>query len=166
MPLTRARLQELLKYNQRTGEFTWLQDRPHRSAGSLAGCFDTSTGYTRIGVDGALYLAHRLAFLYVTGRYPRNETDHKNGDRVDNRWCNLRRATTGTNKLNQCLYSSNTSGFNGVLWNERRKRWIAFARLKYKHYHLGSFIEFEDAKSARVKFNRENGFTKRHGVSA
>lgn len=102
--LTHARLKELLKYNRRTGEFTWLVDRGgvtrRIKAGSLAGHIEKN-GYVRVRVDDHLYKAHRLAFFYVNETWPKGFIDHKDGDKSNNAISNLREATNSQNLANQ-----------------------------------------------------------------
>jgi HNH endonuclease len=88
-PLTAARLRAALRYNPDSGAFQWL-GRPANGVrvGDAAGCL-SSRGYLVFGIDGRNYFGHRLAFLWVKGRWPMGEIDHVNGDKADNRWCNL-----------------------------------------------------------------------------
>jgi hypothetical protein len=60
-----------------------------RFAGTLAGVIN-NRGYRVIGAVGGLHQAHRLAFLWVEGRWPK-EIDHANGDKADNRWSSRRK---------------------------------------------------------------------------
>jgi phospholipid N-methyltransferase len=82
--LTQERLKELLIYNPDTGVFTHKILRRGRARGSVAGCRH-HTGYIFIQLDEKKHLAHRLAFLYMTGALPANHTDHINGIEHDNR---------------------------------------------------------------------------------
>jgi len=98
--LTTDRLRELLDYDTETGLFRWKTPTNNRiTVGSLAGQ-NHPKGYTRIGVDGAKYLAHRLAWLYVHGVWPINQIDHINRMKTDNRINNLRDVIDGINKRN------------------------------------------------------------------
>ena len=85
--ITEARLKERLHYDPDTGIFTWLKmSRQPKRLGSVAG--GRCDGYIQIYLDGLIYRAHRLAWLYMTGEWPVGYLDHKNGVRDDNRWCN------------------------------------------------------------------------------
>lgn len=114
-PLTRERLRELLTYDPATGYFQWRVTASNRApAGSMATNVDTTTGYVRVNIDGRRYYAHRLAFLYMTGIRPPAEVDHINGDRSDNRFCNLRLATRSENERNKPVRRDSRVGARGV----------------------------------------------------
>ena len=91
--LEALRLRELLSYDPDTGLFRWSKNKGSKDAGELAGCVSPK-GYILIGIDGCLYLAHRLAWLYVHGEFPEKDIDHRDQDKSNNRICNLRLATS------------------------------------------------------------------------
>ena len=110
--LTQEKLKTLLHYEPETGEFTWLVAKGSRAeAGDVAG-YRTKEGYIYIGVDGRLYGAHRLAFLYMTGSWPEHQVDHKDRDPGDNRWSRIRPSTNGQNNCNKP--TRNKLGVKGV----------------------------------------------------
>lgn len=90
--LTQARLKELFHYDKETGAFTHIKARRGVRVGKILGCL-ANNGYLVIRADGKLYLAHRLAWMYVHGAFPPDQLDHINRMRTDNRLCNLRLAT-------------------------------------------------------------------------
>ncbi len=100
MVITKERLCELLEYNPETGDWHWLQDRQCVGAGEIAGGVLPRTGYRLICVDYKNYAAHRLAWLYMTGGWPKGVIDHINLDRADNRWINLRDVSPRENAMN------------------------------------------------------------------
>jgi HNH endonuclease len=137
--LTQQRLKELLRYDPETGEFWWMVAAAQRiSSGDKAG-HKNVRGYIDIRIDGIKYRAPRLAFLYMTGKFPDKEADHKDGDRSNNRWTNLREATSGDNKANTMLRSDNTSGLKGVHWNRRDCNWRAQICANGRRIFLGYF---------------------------
>lgn len=144
-----ARLRELLHYNPETGTFTRRVSAGGRLAGSVAGNIDISNGYVRIGIDNRRHYAHRLAYQYVYGEVPPTEIDHVNGDRVDNRICNLRLATRSENNMNSVKRVNNTSGVVGVSWNKARSKWMAFVTHERKKIYLGIFDTIEEASAVR-----------------
>ena len=151
--LTYERLREVLHYSPETGVFTRLV-RTSRSVkvGDVAGTVDAS-GYIRIRVDGVLYLAHRIAFLWMTGEWPQQLVDHINGVRDDNRWSNLRPATNAENQQNQRrAQSSNKLGLLGV--TPVGKRFVAQIKVDWRQIHLGTFDTPEQAHDAYIAAKR------------
>ena len=136
--MKQARLKQLLEYEPTTGLFRWREHRGNVAAGQIAGC-DDANGYRTIRIDKRIYLAHRLAWLYINGQFPSAYIDHVNGDPSDNRIANLRCATRSENMRNRKHNSNNTSGFKGVSWNKSVKKWQAAIRLNGKRHHLGVF---------------------------
>lgn len=97
--ITYERLKELLSYNPQTGDFTWLIAVSDKiKIGGAAGSL--SSGYRCIKINGRRYQEHRLAWLYQTGAWPKHQIDHKNLNKIDNRWDNLREATPSQNTAN------------------------------------------------------------------
>lgn len=152
------RLRELLSYDPDTGLFVWrVNKRGHRKTGDIAGSLDKS-GYWIIRLDQRNYPAHRLAWLYMTGEWPAHHIDHRDLDKANNRWANLRQATVSQNLANRRKYKNNQSGFKGVIWHARDKRWRADIRKNGKGYFLGNFRTPEEAHAAyRVAAERLYG---------
>jgi HNH endonuclease len=151
--LTAARLRELLHYDPETGVFTRLERSTNSvSVGDAAGGLDDH-GYIRIRVDGKKYRAHRLAWLYMTGEWPRSQIDHRNLKRSDNRWRNLRSATNGQNRSNARLNRNSTTGLKGVYRDHRcsRKLWEARISADGRTIRLGGFFTREEAHQARQR---------------
>ncbi len=154
--LTADVLREVLAYNSEIGIFTWLVNRSAVKSGSVAGCLDKTVGYVRISLFGKSYFAHRLVWLHVHGKWPENYIDHLNGKRSDNRIANLRDATTSTNLQNQRRPSSkNRSGFLGVYWERRSKKYIACLNLPGKRIRLGGFASAEEAYASYLNAKRK-----------
>jgi hypothetical protein len=133
--ISAERLRELLHYEPETGVFTRLvSTRGNAHAGDVAGT-PLRQGYLQIGADGRYYLAHRLAWLYMTGEWPKDQIDHINCDKSDTRWCNLREATHAQNMMNKAALF----GFKGITWHKRGCKWQAQIGHNNKHHYLGSF---------------------------
>ena len=146
--ITQARLKELLDYNPETGVFVWKVRRGGiANAGSVAGGVD-GKGYVRINVDFLTYKAHRLAWFYVTGKWPRDQIDHTNCTKNDNRFSNLREASNSENKRNTPRYANNTSGTKGDYRIAKTGRWRAIIRVDRVRIHLGVFGTVEEAITA------------------
>ena len=154
MSLTAERARDLLIYNQDTGELLWRVPVKRAKAGSKAGC-RTTNGYSRIELDGRRYLAHRVAWLMSFGQWPAKNIDHINGDRMDNRLCNLRDVDTRTNNRNRTvLNSNNRSGYPGVRQdprNPRKPRWHARLNQKEGGIWVGTFDTPEEAHAELEK---------------
>jgi hypothetical protein len=106
MKLTQEQLKALISYDPVTGLFRWRDRKgPRVKNDGWAGAICKKTGYMRITVSCQGYLAHRLAWLYMTGEWPTKIIDHKNKIRHDNRWENLRDVTNRENLENRRLDS-------------------------------------------------------------
>ena len=156
--MTQSELKSLLNYDQDTGIFTWIKQVSNKKIGLIAGT-EHPKGYVIIRINKHNYRAHRLAWLYINGEWPKNILDHINGVRSDNRISNLREVTNSQNNYNSKMSSKNTSGVKGVSWHKRDKKWRVQIRINCKNYHLGSFDDFELAQliayEARIKFHGE-----------
>lgn len=153
--LTQQRLKELLHYDPETGLFSW-RDTPRtpgrrHSPGDIAGTVHRKTGYVRIGIDGTKYYAHRLAWLYMTGEWPDEQIDHRDTNRANNRWGNLRLATNQQNAINMKRPKDNTSGAKGVLWSKQSGKWVARLVVNGRQLHGGFFDTVEEASAAYVR---------------
>ena len=156
MELTQDRLRELLHYDPLSGVFTHRVTRGGRAqVGTVAGSRVTS-GHVQIKVDRRGYLAHRLAFLYMTGEWPAAEVDHINRVRDDNRWDNLRPATHAQNMVNK-QFPCNSTGFRGVVRFGKRFGAAIYVGCdgKKKRIHLGMFATAEEAHQAYLTAARE-----------
>ena len=98
--ITQAILKELISYNKSNGIFEWKIASTRINIGDECVSID-SHGYRRIKIRGLTYKAHRLAWLYVYGKFPDDHIDHINHDRLDNRIINLRQASNYINNTNR-----------------------------------------------------------------
>lgn len=155
--LTQARLHELLNYDPDTGVFTWKKRTSNRSpVGSIAGTL--SNGYWGITVAGVRTYAHRLAFLYMEGDFPLAQViDHIDGNKLNNKWVNLRRFSHNLNNTVGRLRSDNKTGVNGVYYNSNcgKNPWLAYIAMGGKRKYLGYFSTKEEAVEARTKAEKE-----------
>ena len=135
--LTQEELKKHLSYNPETGLFTWLNIR--KMKGKIAG--SNCHQYIRINIRGKKYLAHRLAWLYMTGNWPKNQIDHKDRNKSNNSFINLREATRSQQQAN-----SKTTGKWGRGISKNKNKWRACIYLNNKRIHLGNFYTIEEAK--------------------
>lgn len=162
IPLTQERLKDLLGYDPGTGIFTRVVKVSNFNEGDIAGCLRPD-GYLQISVDDRRYLAHRLAFLYITGSFPEKDVDHINGIRTDNKWKNIRIVDKRGNARNTKIPITNNSGALGVCWATRESKWMASIKIDGKGRHLGYFNKFDDAVKARKEADVKYGFHENHG---
>ena len=141
------KIRELVEYDPNTGIIKWKVNRKgHAKAGMVAGA-QHNRGYIILAVDNVAYLAHRLAWAMHYGSISENmQIDHVNGDRSDNRICNLRLATHEENCRNSKPRKHNKSGIKGV--KRRGNKWYARIKVNNKEIWLGSHDTPEEAKQA------------------
>lgn len=156
-------LHQLMKYDPDTGLWTRLVYRsPNARIGQLAGAI-RKDGRVVVRINGSDYLGSRLAWLYMTGQWPKHFIDHIDHDPSNDRWVNLREATDQQNKYNAGKQKRNKSGYKGVCWHQSANKWMAQIRYDNKHHYLGVFDTPEEAheayKSAAACFHGEFGRT-------
>jgi hypothetical protein len=169
--LTQKYLKECLTYDPNTGIFTWnVRPLSHfknsricnnwnsRFCAKEAGIIGSHIMYRRIRVDAKLYLAHRLAFLYMEGYFPENQVDHMDRNRQNNKWENLREVSRQCNSQNCNLAKNNTSGVCGVYFDMGLNKWVAHIKISGKTIHLGCFENFDDAVMRRYYEELNNAF--------
>lgn len=143
--MTEERVKERLHYDPETGVFTWKVSQGTKKQGTRAGTIDVNR-YRTIQLDGKRYYEHRLAYFYMTGKFPPHETDHMDGNRENNRWVNLRLASAEENQGNRFRSKRNTSGLKGVSYD--RNKWRAQIGINYRTISLGRFRSPEAAHGA------------------
>lgn len=154
--LTQERLKELLHYDAETGVFRHLTKTTRRNVGDIADSLQKEMGRYRITVNGRRYFSHRLAWLYMTGEWPKNEIDHIDGNPTNNAITNLRDVIRSVNCENRHgPQTDNKSGFLGVFWEKRFHVWIAKVTVKRKSIHIGTFETPEEAHAAYLEAKRK-----------
>lgn len=165
LELTVDLLRQAVIYCPDTGEFTW-RTRPAshfggderaakianaRSAGKIA-TWANGNGYLRVSLLGQKFYAHRLAWLYMTGAWPSQNIDHKDGNKQNNRWFNLRDVSQSINAQNcdHAIRRNNSSGTVGVWRRADTGRWTARVISNKAPANLGSFATQEEAVAARA----------------
>jgi HNH endonuclease/AP2 domain len=146
--LTQERLHSLLDYDRATGIFRWKVPPPPRSSrkadvGDVAGY--RLGEYVGIFIDGRTYFAHVLAWFYVHGVWAPDDIDHIDLDKAHNAIDNLRPATRSLNMANAAKHRDNASGYKGVSWHRRQRRWNARVTKNGKTINLGSYETAQDA---------------------
>jgi hypothetical protein len=154
--IAQAIVRELLIYDPVTGLFEWRpRDRKWFPSANAWSTWNTKNAgkraftYADDGCNTGSFFglgvqAARVAFLYMTGRWPDPEVDHRNGVNGDDRWTNLREATHLQNSANRRRHDDNRSGFKGVTWQASKRKWAARICVKGRTFSLG----YHDLKSA------------------
>jgi len=151
MNLTREYLRKILYYNELTGNFIWRVHVSDRTpVGTIAGT-NRSNKCIIITIDLKKYRAHRLAWLYMTGDWPKKNIDHKDRNPLNNAWVNLREATVQQNCFNCGIRSHSKTGFKGV-HREITGRYSANATINGKRHYIGVFDTPEEAHEAFKTF--------------
>lgn len=161
----RRRIMEVVEYDSETGLFRWK--KPYRN--QKKGWFQPSRncrGYRHVWVLGTQYKAHRIAWIIHYGLIPKNQIDHENRDRGDNRIKNLREVTNSQNQKNSKRRVNNKTGVPGV--HVQRGRFIVrVVRVVSEsgvRVYLGSFGSLEEATAVRKDAESKNGYHPNHGV--
>ena len=140
-----------LSYDPETGVFRWkVYPRAKRMVGQIAGSV-RKTGQVVILLKNKSYLAHRIAWVYMTGVNPKGQIDHINCNPSDNRFVNLRECFAFENCRNKRIYRNNTSGVKGV--TRFRNKWSARVGVSGKKVFLGYYESLQSAAMA-VKLGR------------
>lgn len=130
-----------LNYNPDTGQFTWIKNKRSHLVGKTAGVIHKRIKYVNISfrIAGKFksYLAHRLAWFMTYGVWPKNEVDHLNGIKHDNRIYNLKDKTKRENLSNQ--YKHRAGHLVGTCFLEHAQKWMAQITINKKHIYLGLF---------------------------
>lgn len=161
--ITQAYLRSILEYNPKTGLWRWREQKGRRAKGWFVGSCD-GQGYPTIGIrfrgHDRVYKAHRLAFRYMTGEWPKAYVDHRNQIKTDNVWSNLREATRSQNGANRVKWK-NASGYRGVYFfkGAKARPWRAGIRVMGKMIWLGGYASAEQAaeayKNAAIQYHGE-----------
>lgn len=158
---TQMKLLSVFNYNEKTGDLTSRLAVTGKPSGSVVG-YQHGQGYLSVFLGGKEYLVHRIIWLMKTGYWPK-QVDHKNHNRSDNRWTNLREVVSRDNQLNTGLKRNNSSGVNGVRLLPSG-RYCAYVMINRKQLSLGSYDTLDEAKAARKAADVQYGFHANHGI--
>ena len=147
--MNRAKAKELLRYSPDTGIFLWNENRGNSVKKFDIAGYENTQGYICIKIGKTLYLAHRLAWLYMTGEWP-NIIDHIDHNRGNNSWSNLRNVSAREN-VGSGLFNNS---FVGVSYHKLKSKWGASAYKDKKLNHLGYFKTHLAACYARWQWEK------------
>jgi len=155
--ITKEELLEELLYDKELGKFFWKNKQRNAKQWSEAGSFN-DRWYKRIGIKNKYYYVHRLVWLCETGSFPIGIIDHKNRDKTDNRFSNLRVVSFAENAQNIVNpHGKSKSGLRGVDYDERYKKYRVRIIVDGRTILIGFFDDSESARlaylSAKKKFH-------------
>lgn len=150
--ITAEELKKMLRYDEKTGLFTWLITSGNAVVNKVAGT--CGTGYRIITIKQRYWKAHRLAWLYVYGELPHGMLDHINGDKDDNRISNLRECTRAQNALNSKARTTNKLGTKGISMTKSGNFRVRIHK-NGKETLIGTFDCIEKAKQEYAKAAKE-----------
>jgi hypothetical protein len=165
--LTQESLKRYFTYDPETGNFVRIVRR-HRWGERVCSELIASRnnrGYLWVRIFNEVHLVHRLVFLYMTGNHPCCEVDHLDGDRLNNRWVNLRDVNAFENSRNQGNRIDNSTGIRGVTYRATGrgvKRWKARISHMGRRFDLGEYLTKEEAVSARIAAEKRFGYHPNH----
>jgi hypothetical protein len=167
--LTAAYLRSILHYNPETGVFTWRIDFGRwgqLKAGTRADYPARSNGvyrYNRINIGRHRIYAHLAAWIYMTGEWPKLQIDHRDTNKTNNRWLNLREASPSENGCNVSLKTNNKSGEKNVSWSNTYNKWEVILYKDKKRIYAGRYADINVARSvAREKRAKLHGAFAKH----
>lgn len=153
--LTQEELKSQVDYNPESGIFTWKISSGRVKSGCVVSGLDYY-GYLRISINKTRYRAHRLAWLYIHGKFPINLVDHIDGNKANNSLANLREATNQENCRNVKLSKLNTYGYKGVSKHPLVNKWQAACWIDGKSVYLGLHETPIIASKIREEFARKH----------
>jgi hypothetical protein len=95
---------------------------------------------------------HTKLHKMITQTNSKENIDHVNGNKLDNRKMNLRKCTICQNNMNRGIGKGNKSGYKGVSWDLKNKKWRVSISYKGKMKNLG---RYDDIKEAAIKYNEK-----------
>lgn len=160
--ITRERLESKLHYDPDTGNFIWKDPNPMSGMkkGDIAGGLN-GAGYILIRCCGERNLAHRLAWLYMTGQWPKDQIDHIDGNRSNNKFNNLRSVTRHENGKNKRIPKNAKYGIMGV--RLFKGKWVVNIIVNSANKHYGTYDDFFEACCKRKSIENKYGFHENHG---
>lgn len=111
-----------------------------------------SNGYLTLRFEGKVRKAHRVAWFLIYGKWPKNQIDHIDRNKLNNAINNLREVNTSENCHNQSD-RGNSLGFMGV--NKHKNKFRAKISIRGKSVHLGLFNTPEEAHNKYLEKKRE-----------
>lgn len=162
--ITQSELKDIMTYDSESGLFKRITSKNIRKeyAGSLH-----HSGYLSVVIKYKNYLLHRLAWLYMTGEYPHAEIDHIDGNKINNRFNNLRKASPQQNQQNRYkAHKQNITGLLGAHYNKANNNYRARIMMNRTEIYIGTFNTAEEAHEAYLSKKKDiHGFSNLRGLN-
>lgn len=156
IPYTQDELWELFSYDASKGELIWNKRigvppwwNP-KYEGKIAGSVN-SKGRKQVLIESKSYLVSRVIYKMFFGNTAL-AVDHENGNKLDNRIQNLRKATDSQNSHNRGPTKRNKLGIKGI--HRVKDRYRAIIEINGKNIHLGYFGTLEEAVAVRNDYSK------------
>lgn len=142
---TPDQLNAIFEYDGDSGNLIWKVRKCRIHPGTIADSLDNK-GYRTVMISGRNYKVHRIIWAMKIGVWPTNQIDHRDTNKSNNRWDNIRPATNQQNHGNRGKNKNNTSGFKDVV--KHNGLWAARITVNDKQIWLGRFEKPEHAYEA------------------
>lgn len=141
--ITQSELKELITYDPNTGIMKWRKKNRHSKPENVCDGYYNNKGYLLLCINYRQYVQHQLAWLYITGSWPKEQLDHIDGKRDNNIFSNLREATNRQNCYNKFA--------KGFYLNKERGKYMSRIRVDGKDIFLGWFNNKIDARKSYIE---------------
>lgn len=148
-------LRHILEYDPDSGKIIWKGFRGNGVKPGTEAGYLNEEGYRVIQIRRKNYKAHRIAWVFTHGQWPKVHLDHIDGNPSNNRISNLRECTVAENQQNRGISKNNTSGFIGVSFHKLTNKWMARIRINGHLRYIGVFDNPEDASEAYLSAKAE-----------
>lgn len=157
--LTQEQLKEVLSFDHETGVFTWKTERIGRKQNAVAGT-TRKDNYRTICINKKYYLAHRLAWLYFYGEWPKKMIDHIDRNKSNNQIKNLRDVSQSVNQCNvdKAQKNNKSTKLLGAYFNKKAGKFSSSITIDKKSIYLGlhqtAQLAHEAYMSAKKQFHK------------
>lgn len=133
----------LFRYDPQSGIIYYKIPIKRKIVDSVAGIICRSHGYLKVGIEGKYYMGHRVAWRLHYGKWPEYQIDHINGNRSDNRICNLRDVKPKENQKNRKEHRQGQ--LLGTYFCKKAKKYKSQICFNKKKIHLGMYFTEKEA---------------------
>ncbi len=160
--ITQEELKQIVHYDPETGVMIRLKHRQKSRVGKKMGWLAKTpySEYIKAKIKGRDYSLASVAWLYVYGEYPAN-VRHINGNNRDLRLENLREESDeDIARDRRAATKNNKSGYLGVSWYRKTKKWVAHIKVNGKTmllgYHKSKHVAYQAYLDAKKQYHPES----------